>query len=118
MAGNKWLEQHDEQVRAKERAHGQAKLTAMIEMDLIAYLLTVNDLYKVGPSRADVALETYEDNRLKIARAMVQEIKEDDDQDFPVLQRDLAVRIKQMFGDNWKNYTKYFPMLKDSWDLI
>ena len=119
---NAFLAAHE----AKLRAEYQAKLAAMqeeyrgqlacvLELDLIALLLTIHDCYGVGPGRSDKAMLKYRDNRVEVSDIINEDIEADVDLTYS--RRILANRVKAILGpENWRRFQNSFPLLREYWE--
>lgn len=116
---NPLLEKLRLEAEAKARAEYATKLAIHEEIDLIAFLRSVHLDLQVGPGRARKVLNGFLESKMDIAAAIVQETSEDQQGDFWETQRNLAVEIKSILGDElWNECKSLFPMLSFYWDRI
>ena len=111
---NPFLAKLEKQAEAKQAV----KTEAHVEIDTMAWLLTVHDVLQVGPGRASKVVEAFLDRKAKIATTMLKELHEDQSKqkEIVVLRRDLAARMKEILGpDGWAKYKTMFPFLRDYW---
>ena len=73
----------------------------------------------VGPGRAKKVLDGFLESKMDVARAIVQETGEDAQGDFWVTQRNLAIELKSILGDEaWQSCKMLFPTLEFYWDKV
>ena len=112
---NAFLAKIQAQAAAKERL----KSHAHVEIDTLAMLLAANDVLQVGPGRAGKLVNSFLAYKMEIAEEIEKELEEDlsKRKELVVIRRDLAVRMKQILGqENWIKYRTLFPFLKDYWE--
>lgn len=116
---NPLLERYKEQAKAEARAEYDIKLAIHEEIDLIALLKAVHLDLGVGPGRAKKVLDGFLESKMDVARAIVQETSEDAQGDFWVTQRNLAIELKSILGDEaWQSCKVLFPTLEFYWDKV
>ena len=93
----------------------QGQLACVLELDLIALLLTIHDCYGVGPGRSDKAMLKYRDNRVEVSDIINEDIEADVDLTYS--RRILADRVKAILGpENWRRFQNSFPLLREYWE--
>ena len=108
-----------DKLQSQAAARQEVKSNAHVEIDTIAMLLAVNDELQVGPGRSGKVINAYLAYKMEIAEAIVKELGEDmsKKKELIVVKRDLAVRLKEILGqENWEKYQTLFPMVKDYWE--
>lgn len=100
---------------AKLEAEYRTKLAINSEIDMMAMMLMLNDTLKVGQGRAEKALNDFLAWKMEIAESIVSD--SDDDPEILKTKRDLAVRMKEIFGEeSWKKCREMFLFTKDYWE--
>lgn len=98
---------------AKLEARYQQQLEVNSEIDLIAHLLSCNEDFKVGPGRADVAINGFLESKMDL----VDTVLNDEDKELLHSKYTIAKRLKQILGpENWEKYKCLFPLLEEYWD--
>ena len=93
----------------------QARLSINSEIDLIAHLISCNEDLKVGPGRAEKALNGFLETKLQVAEEILADSKSD--KELLHTKRDIAARLKQILGpENWLKYQEMFPLLQEYWE--
>lgn len=116
---NPLLAKYEAQAKAEARAEYNIKLEIREEIDLIALMLMVHRHLHVGPGRAAGSINEYNQAKLEVAQAIVQESSEDEQGEFCRTQRDLAKAMKNILGaEAWQQYKHLFPLLRSYWDLV
>ena len=106
-------------LQAQAQAREAVKTEAHVEIDTMAMLLMVHDVYGSGPGRSGKAVNSFLAYKMEIAEAIVKELDEDKSKhkEIIVLRRDLAARLKEILGkEGWEKYHTLFPFLKDYWE--
>lgn len=106
------------QLQAKAELKAIARSERMAEIDTIAFLLAVNSRLKVGPGRADGALNDFLAWKTEIAEEITKEMEEDlsKKKEIIVTRRDLAKRVKEILGpEAWERRKTLFPFLREYW---
>lgn len=88
-------------------------LEELTEINMIATLISGNDLGFIGEARAGLLLEEQIKTKEQVAKALADDAKSD-----PSLthtKADLARRVKQILGRNWNKYKYLFHLLADYW---
>ena len=102
---------------AKAKAEYDVKLAIHEEIDLIAHLLSCHEDLGVGPGRARKVLNGYLESKMDVAEAIVKETSEDSQGDFWETQRNLALQLRRILGEDlWNECKGLFPMLSFYWD--
>lgn len=108
-------------LEAKLNAKHRRQLEINTELDRIAFLRAVHKELKVGPGRASFVLAEYMDQKMQVAKEILDDIGDSDkggngDRDFLVTRRNLAAEIKAIIGpEKWPEHKELFPMLRDYW---
>ena len=92
-------------LKAEAQAKEAKKTEAHVEIDTIAMLLMVRDIFQCGSGRA--------------GKAMIKELDEDKSKkkEIIILRRDLAKNLKELLGkESWEKYHTLFPFLRDYWE--
>ena len=111
---NPWLAARDQKLKAEYLQ----RLDFNIELDRIAFMMTVHDRLKVGPGRAQGVLTDYELNRREIAKTILSDYgpdKETGDKCILHTKATYAAFLKRVFGGTWDDVKIFFPMLQEYW---
>ena len=106
-------------LEAQAAAKQAVKTEAHVEIDTMAMLLAVNDELQVGAGRAGNVVNAFLAYKMEIAEAIVKELDEDQSKkkELIVIRRDLAVRLKEILGqENWEKYKTLFPFVREYWE--
>lgn len=106
-------------LEAQAAAKQAVKTEAHVEIDTMAMLLAVNDELQVGAGRAGKVVNAFLAYKMEIAEAIVKELDEDQSKkkELIVIRRDLAVRLKEILGqENWEKYKTLFPFVREYWE--
>lgn len=100
---------------AKKEAEFRGRLACNTELNMMATLISGNDLGFVSTGRADILLERLVEVKMQLAADLVEDAK--DDKDLEHTKAVLAKRIKRILGpDGWSRCKTLFPLLQDYWD--
>ena len=106
-------------LKAEAQAKEAKKTEAHVEIDTIAMLLMVRDIFQCGSGRAGKAINSFLAYKMEIAEAMIKELDEDKSKkkEIIILRRDLAKNLKELLGkESWEKYHTLFPFLRDYWE--
>lgn len=115
---NPFLAKRDAQ---KEAEHKQ-RLRCLSEIQIMAMMIAANNKLQVGPGRAAGFLSEYVNVKAQIARDIADDIGDSrkkggsGDPEFLYTKRNLASRLRRIFGKSWAQYREFFPMLRDFWE--
>lgn len=107
-----------EKLKAQAAAKESVKTQAHVEIDTMAFILTIHDRFKAGPGRADGAVNDFLAWKMEIADAIVKELDEDQSKkkELIIVKRDLAKRIKEILGpESWEKRKTLFTFLEEYW---
>jgi hypothetical protein len=100
---------------AKKEAEFMGRLACNTEINMMAMLISGNDLGFIGEKRADLLLAKHVETKMQIATDLLKEAETD--KEFTYTKAILARRLKQILGpDGWIRCRELFPLLRDYWD--
>lgn len=106
-------------LEAKAEAKAAMKTDAHVEVDTIAMILMIHDVFHCGPGRAGKAINDFLAFKIEFAEAVMKELDEDQSKkkEILVLRKDLAKQLKEILGkENWEKYHTLFPFVRDYWE--
>ena len=106
-------------LQAQAEAKEAVKTSAHVEIDTIAMILMLRDVFKCGSGRAGTAINSFLAYKMEIAEAITKELNEDKSKkkEIIIVRRDLAARIKEILGrESWEKYKTLFPFLREYWE--
>ena len=106
-------------LQAQAQAKEAVKTEAHVEIDTIAMLLMVHDVFECGAGRAPKAVNSFLAYKMEIAEAIIKELDEDKSKkkEIIIVRRDLAKNLKEILGkEGWEKYKTLFPFLRDYWE--
>ena len=106
-------------LKAKAEAKASSRTSYHVEIDTMAMVLMIRDVFDCGPGRAGNAINHYLAYKLEIADEMIKELDETESKkkEIVVLRRDLAARLKEILGkENWEKYRTLFPFCQEYWE--
>ena len=99
----------------------KGRLEINSEIDLIAFMLTINEDLQVGPGRAGKLCNDFLANKVEVAEMITSDYgdkKGEGDKELLHTKATLAKRLRKIFSpDDWKKMCEFFPLLKDYWDV-
>ena len=107
------------QMKAQAQKKEAVKTEAHVEIDTIAMLLMIRDIFQCGPGRAGKAINSFLAYKMEIAEEIMKELNDDKSKkkEIVLLRRDLAKNIKELLGkESWEKYHTLFPFLRDYWE--
>ena len=85
-----------------------------LEINLISFLISGNDLGIIGQKRSGLLLDGIFETRVKFCKNLLKDAN--DDPDFTYTKYDIATRLKSILGrENWEKHCHEFPMLREYW---
>lgn len=98
----------------------QGRLAANSEIDLIAFMLTINDDLHVGPGRAGKLCNDFLAWKIELAEMMNSDYgskKDEGDKEMLHTKATISKRLRKIFSkEDWLKSRVLFPFLKDYWD--
>ena len=106
---------------AKLEANYRCRLAINDEIDLIAFMLTINEDLQVGPGRADKLCNDFLATKIEIAEMVNSDYgdkKDEGDKEILHTKYTIAKRMRKIFSpEDWKKRCVLFPLLKEYWDI-
>lgn len=109
-------------LEAQKEAEHQQRRRALSEINIMAMMIAAHSKLQVGPGRAPGFLAEYVHVKERIAKDIQEDIGNsrkkngDGDPEFLYTKRNLARELRQIFGESWKQFREFFPMLRDYWE--
>lgn len=96
------------------------KLEIGFELDLIAFVKTIQEELHVGPGRAPSSLDAFLENRMEIAHRIEEDYGPDKytgDKEILHTKKMYADLLRSVFSpEDWKRVRTLFPLLRQYWD--
>lgn len=109
-----------EQYRELLEANYRQRLEINSEMDMIAFMKTVNEELHVGPGRAFKVFNAFMENKLEIAETIHEDYgpdKQTGDKQILHTKSSYAKLMKRIFGaESWQKVKTWFPLLYEYWE--
>lgn len=109
------------QFEAQLEQQYQGRLAVNSEIDLIAFMLTINEDLQVGPGRAGKLCNDFIAWKIELAEMINSDYgdkKDEGDKEMLHSRYTLAKRLRKIFSsEDWVKVRVMFPFLKDYWDV-